>query len=392
MFCITLYIVQRNIRSFDFRKRPGHNTLVKTIQLLIIACLAGIWALSGCSPEAFTEPQPVIVGLQMLKTEAQLAKYPFFNLLSFETDADGVFVKSTPPGVLDLVQHHTGERSLRIPSGVTETTVNLEALHSGRDWPGRWTLIGGYLKANVAQELSAAFCVDSKAIETYRVRAPAGAWTPVMLDVPKTLERSNGRIGELKLSFNPPLAQDLFLDDVVEIDNSSTLYEQGNLKITEHGLWMTVKRGDFYQTIPTPEADPNGWKIVEANAMRVCLVSPSQWVCYYTSHENTRPTAKVEATSGGKLDRNQPGDEDNDGVVEARGAYQIKAAGNAVELRVSASAGPVDIEIAGLPRGKPLITLQGVLIEKYAWLEDGRLLIELPALSRGAEVAVRVGP
>jgi hypothetical protein len=362
---------------------------VKTILTLFVASLAGVCG-PGCSSSSPDKPKPDFAGLHMLKTEAQLSEYPFFNLLSFETDADGVFVKSSPAGVLETAQRHTGGRSLKIPAGVTETTVKLEALHSGRDWPGRWTLIGVYLKASAAQELSAAFWVDSKPVESYHVRVPAGVWTPVMLDVTKTLEKSKGKMGDLKLSFNPPLAQDVYLDDVVEIDNSSTLYEQGNLKITESGFWMTVKRGDFYKVIPTPEADARGWKLVETNALRVLISSPGQVICFYSSHETGKPTAKVEVVSGGKLDRNRAGDEDNDGVVEGTGAYQIKASGNAVELRVSASATPVDIEISGLAREKPLITLQGVLIEKHVWLEDGRLLFELPALTRGGDVTVRV--
>lgn len=365
---------------------------MKTKILPYLAVLLAPWASTGCSPAASTGSEPVVVGLQMLKTEAQLSKYPFFNLLSFETDSDPVFVKSSPAGVLETLQHHTGERSLKIPAGATETTVNLEALHWGRDWPGRWTLIGVYLKANAEQQLSAAFCVDQKPVETYHVRIPSGVWTPVMLDLPKTLEKSNGKIGQLKLSFTPPLSQDLFLDDVVEIDNASTLYDQGNLKITENGFWMTVKRGDFYKVIPTPEADPNGWKVVETNALRVLISSPGESICFYASHELSKPTAKVEVVSGGKLDRNRPGDEDNDGVVEGTGAFQVRSTGNTVEMRVTPSAAPVDIEIAGLAKGKPLITLQGVLIEKYVWLEDGRLLVELPALTRGGDVTVRVGP
>jgi hypothetical protein len=132
--------------------------------------------------------------------------------------------------------------------------------------------------------------------------------------------------------------------------------------------------------------------MVENNPIRVRLACPTQSICLYASHSLSKPSAKVEATSGGKLDRNVAGDDDNDGVVESTGAFQIRATGNAVELKLSQSASPLVVEISNLPPGKPLITLQGVLIDKYVWIADGRLLVEMPALTRSAEATVRVSP
>jgi hypothetical protein len=93
------------------------------------------------------------------------------------------------------------------------------------------------------------------------------------------------------------------------------------------------------------------------------------------------------------LNRSTPGDANNDGYNEARGAYQVIASGPRVELtitpRTSALARPV-LEIAGLPPGNVLVNMEGQLIAGAVRLSSGDLLLELPAkIERPTIVNVR---
>ena len=96
----------------------------------------------------------------------------------------------------------------------------------------------------------------------------------------------------------------------------------------------------------------------------------------------------------GRVDRNTPGDEDNDGYNEARGSYELLAAASRFEVtiapRTALLARPV-LEIANLPAGSVLATIEGQLIPNPHRLPSGNVLIELPArLERAAIVSVRV--
>jgi hypothetical protein len=96
----------------------------------------------------------------------------------------------------------------------------------------------------------------------------------------------------------------------------------------------------------------------------------------------------------GRLDRDTPGDADNDGYNESRGAYSIQAAGPRLELtltpRTAALMRPV-LEVHGLPPGKALVTVEGRLIESVLRLEDGTLLIGIPArINRTTRISVKV--
>ncbi len=381
--------------------------------------------MSGC---AASLPEPKVregepLGMQMVRTEAQLARYPFFTLLSFENDADPVFVKADgPEPSMDLSRRHTGQASLKLAPGTKSAVVKLASLHSGREWPGRWTLIGAYFHSVRPQVLTAAFEADGKPLEQYTVEIPAGQWTPVVLDIGSAMSQvSAGTIGSLRFTFADALPEGLWLDDIVEIDNTGTLYEgpPGGFVVSEKGFSFTVELpGRFRQTFRTPEADPSGWKIEETNPIRVRLSSrgPRRSMLIYSDARqlidgtvqpgsaggveltagHTSPARIVVTGDSGRLDRNSAGDANNDGYAEQTGTYQLIADGPRLELRVEpqgvAVARPV-LEVRELPAGKVLATMEGVLVEAVVRLEDGRVLLELPGvLTRSTQVNIRVGP
>jgi hypothetical protein len=112
-------------------------------------------------------------------------------------------------------------------------------------------------------------------------------------------------------------------------------------------------------------------------------------------HTQHQTPAQIEVTEGmGRVDRNTPGDTRNSGYNPTTGSYRIIATGPRIELRFIPHGVPVlspILEISGLPFGKPLITLEGRLIEQSTRTASGTLLVELPAqIDRAVTVNVRI--
>jgi len=76
-------------------------------------------------------------------------------------------------------------------------------------------------------------------------------------------------------------------------------------------------------------------------------------------------------------------DKNNDGYNEARGSYQLIAKGSRFEVMLKPAtrllARPV-LEIANLPAGSALATVEGQLVEKTTRLPSGNLLVEIPLI------------
>lgn len=185
------------------------------------------------------------------------------------------------------------------------------------------------------------------------------------------------------------------------------------------GAFVIDHPGRFSFSIPTAEAQADGWTIVEASPARVRFTSkgqPSSLTVYadgraycdgeYKSMNAAMTDAGALAASHqspaeisvpqllGRVDRSSPGDANNDGYNESSGSYEVVAFGPRIEVtlapRTAVLSRPV-IEIAQLPGGTVLATLEGQLISSPVRLANGNVLIELPArLQRAAVVNVRV--
>ena len=94
------------------------------------------------------------------------------------------------------------------------------------------------------------------------------------------------------------------------------------------------------------------------------------------------------------VDRNRPGDANNDGYDESRGSYHILATGPRLELKLvpqsTALARPV-LEIIGMPAGEAIVNVEGRLVEDVTRLEDGTLLVQIPTqIDRPTSVSVNI--
>lgn len=433
--------------------------------------VAGAWMLSGSLlPSllggcAFFEASPPPVDLQQEPIAQQLVrKVPslrtqrFSTLLDFESDTDGVFVAMQPSGRMVWDRSHTGRRCLYVPEGTQRVAIKLSSLLSGRQFPGEWTLVGAFLYCDESIDVTIGVEGGDVSVSPRRVQLTRESWTTALVDLSNSARSSVASIADntLLVITLPPNAPELWVDDVVLIDNSKTIVSTAAAPVSatpaeeytvtarvgaatapvpaaatlapDGAGWLLQLRGlsyigespgKFNFKLLTSDASRSGWRIEEANAVRARFSSdgPAKTLAVYSdgraykdgewspmsaavrdnpdylaAHQSPAEISVAETL--GRVNRNTPGDANNDGYNEQRGAHQIIATEARLELKIiphtSAITNPV-LEISGLPEGSVLVTVEGRLIDRGERLPDGTLLVELPVrIDRPTIVNLRV--
>ncbi|HEX2973809.1 MAG TPA: hypothetical protein VHP11_15865 [Tepidisphaeraceae bacterium] len=390
----------------------------------LTAFLVFMLAVVGCAQRS---SGPAVQGgeplsLQMLRTEAELRKYPFRTLLEFEAATDPVFVRlegASPK--LDSSRSHTGTSSLLLERGGKSMVVRLPSLFTTA-FPGRWALAGAYFYASQPQQLTAEYVVENAVQASISVKLPANQWTPVLLDVAAVADGKNAPTGVLRFTFGGGVASPLWCDDVLVMDNTQVHVDSrssapGGWLVKERGFQFTVDcPNQFAMAMQTPEASAQGWVLEEANEIRLRFASANKGKsCIVYSNglqlldgkatvlgaatpailqQHASPAEITIAPEMGRLVRNAPGDANNDGYDELTGTYPIMAAAARMELTITPQTagltGPI-LEISKLPAGKVVANMEGRPIERIVRLEDGRVLLGIPGtLTRATMISLRV--
>lgn len=353
--------------------------------------------------------------MQIRRAEPRLAGLPYRVLLDFEKAVDLAFLDRSS-FVTDSKKAHTGRSSLRLDSASRAFGVKLVSV-VGDSFPGNWTIAGAHFYSDAPATVTVWYASakdQPPLIEARPVPLAPGRWTPVMVDL-TSLAGSSQSAGVLSFSIDG--SGDAFCDDVIVINNdrsvtpkSASASEPG-WTVRQHGFAITAARpARFNVTLKSVEERPGGWAMVEANDLRARFISGAgeQMTLYadgrqYTdgrlallgprpryadtlAEQHANPAEIDLAEEFGRVDRDTPGDRNNDGYNELRGAYQLIAKSTRLEVVLkprTALAVPV-LEIAGLRPGSVLVTVEGQLMDRTSRLDDGRLLIELPLILRRA--------
>ena len=400
---------------------------------LCAACRGGATRAPGDSNQATTtaaardadEP----IGVQMMRTEPQLRTQRFSTLVGFEASSDTVFV--TPGGGdarRDAQQAHTGRYALR--ASATSLRLKLGSLVRGSSFPGQWTLLGGYVYAPAGAQLTLTCQVGRTNVAQRKLVIPPRRWTPAFVDITNLSESPAlvPRGAATALLVQIESKSDVWFDDFMLIDNDEDLFVPAEGGSSLDGPWTIRRRGLYYvinapgrfatKLLAAESGGAAGWTIEEIGAGRVRLSSGGNpatatiypdgrayWAGSYRPlsadaaepaylQQHTSPARVEVAEEFGRVDRDTSGDADNDGYNESRGAYEIRATGPRMEIafapRTPAVMRPV-FEIAGMPSGKAVVTIEGRLVNEHVRLEDGTLLIDVPArVNRATTVSVKV--
>src|SRR4051794_10018369 len=377
------------------------------------------------------------IGAQLVRVVPPLKNQRFSTLLDFESDPDRVFVNAKPIAQLTYDRAHTGQRSLRVEPGTEHISIKLASVLGGRPFPGEWTLLGAFLYCQ--QPIDVLVSVENAGfvVPPRKVTLSSNTWTNALVDIsaaPHPGSSAAAAPNAVLVIGLPPRSPAVWCDDVMLIDNRQPLVLAGeggaSVQSVEtpagpttapvasfHSPWSLERRGlsyvasadgKFNISLLTSEASAGGWKLEEANELRARFNSEgtdaraltvysdgrSYWDGQYRpisavarnsifAEEHASPAEVVVPEELGHLNRNTPGDANNDGYNEQRGAYQIMATGARLEVtltpRSRALVRPV-LEVRGLSAGKVLVTTEGRLIDRTVRLEDGTLLIEIPTV------------
>lgn len=358
---------------------------------------------------------------QVARASEKLHGKRFSGVLHFETGSDALFVRAEPTAArVGAGERHTGKSSLVLAPGTRRLTMKLSSALAGRDFPGNWSLVGMYIRSDEPTTVALSCVADGRTIASRKLIIPAREWTAAMLDI-STLPAAPKEHVTLVLRFDQP-ADGVHIDDVLLIDNRQTIVDAGpdGWTVQRAGLRITCGRKQrFSFGVVTRDGSPVGWEIEEANGLRARFASTGEtkaltvyadgrslWDGVYkplsaevrddktfAAAHGAPATIAVPETMG-RVDRDTPGDADNDGYNEQLGAYQLQAMGGRLELtlipRSTAVPRPV-VQIAGMPAGKALITIEGRLVEQSTRLADGQLLVELPVrITRATLVTIRI--
>jgi len=358
---------------------------------------------------------------QVSRASEELHGKRFSGLLHFENESDELFVSAKPSARdVDGGDAHTGKSSLLLAAGTTRLTIKLSSMLGGREFPGDWTLVGLYVRSDDANGLALSCEENGRAIAARKIALPAGQWTPAMLDISALPATPSGDV-TLELRFDRPTSN-VRCDDVLLIDNRDTLVDAspGGWTIKRAGLRITCERKlSFNLSVVTADGSPAGWEVEEANELRARFTSAGEtksltvyadgrsiWDGAYkplsaevrddktfaAAHASPAEIALPETM--GRVDRNSPGDANNDGYNEQLGAYVLQATSGRLELTMTPRTTPVPrpvLQIAGLPEGKALITIEGRLVERSVRLANGQLLVDIPArITRPTLVSIRI--
>ena len=369
------------------------------------------------------------IGVQMMRIEPQLRTQRFSTLVGFEAPSDTVFLTPTGGDVRRDAQHaHTGRHALR--TSAPTLRLKLASLVPRGSFPGKWSLVGGYVYAPQGAQLTLTCQVGPTNVAQRKLTVPPDRWTPAFLDVtplgdsPALVPRG----AATALVFGVESRSHVWFDDFMLIDNEEDLFVPADAGNSLDSPWSIRRRGLYYivnapgrfatKLLSADSGGPAGWIVEEIGPRRARFSSggkPGSATIYPDGRAywdgSYRPLsaaaaepayvqqhlapARVEvAEEFGRVDRDTPGDADNDGYNESRGAYQIRASGPRLEValapRTASLMRPV-FEIAGMPPGKAVVTIEGRLVEDHERLPDGTLLIDIPArVNRATTVSVKV--
>ena len=389
--------------------------------MVLVAALAG--CTENAAPSAATSPPPTPpplldepISVQVRRAEPRLGGLPYRVLLDFEKGVDLAFLDVSTLKT-DSLKAHTGRLSLRLDPAARSFGVKLSSAVGGA-FPGSWTVAGAhfYCEEPATVAVSYAGTKDQPPeIPSRGVPLVPGKWTAVMVDLTRLTDESRSA-GVLNFSIDG--GGDVFCDDVILINNERSVKPKSSdaqdpgWTVRQRGFSITAARpGRFSLSLKTVEERPDGWAMHEANELRARFTSGDgqEMTLYADGRQYTdgklnllgpRPRyaetlaqqqdapAEVEIEDEfGRVDRDTAGDRNNDGYNELRGAYQLAAKTSRLEVTLKPRGGALAVpvlEIAGLKAGKPLVTVEGQLVDRSTRLDDGRVLVELPLILRRA--------
>lgn len=300
--------------------------------------------------------------------------------------------------------------------------IKLSSLIRGREFPGAWDLLGVRVRADRSAPIRLSI-VPGGASPMFASESVCDAdWSFYWVELQK-LPTSMPSDEEMQLRIDALDGKPLQIDEVIlaqsrTVVSQSTVPQTGETwRVGRSALqWQVTAAGQELLTLPAAPFVEQGYRVLESNPVRTVFISPTDTISIdrtgrliennaprldpkvlkfaKTTAENLSPAEIEIPPEQGRVERNLPGDRDNDGYDESRGCYTVRASAPRLNIRLSPQKMPVSwpiVEIIGLPAGTVSVWLEGQLVPWVTRLSDGKTIIELPLrLERPVEAQVRV--
>lgn len=344
-------------------------------------------------------------------------QYVKSKLIDFDSPYDTTFVVAGGVKLIDDPEK-PGNRVML----ANAAQVKLGALVRGREFPGVWDLLGVRMRADSGTTTRLSISTNDAAPLNSADANVSPGWAMHWIEL-KKLPTSMPADQELLFTIRSLDGKPLQIDDVVLAQSKTTVSqsivpESGeSWRVGRSALrWQVLANDQELLALPAAPFVDGGYRVIESNPVRTVFASPAETIAIDRTGrlianssprldaklmtfakafaENESPaTIEVDADSG-RVERNLPGDRDNDGYDESRGCYTVRAAGGRVDIRLSPGKAKVSwpvIEVLGLPQGQVSVWLEGQLVPWVTRLSDGKAIIELPVkLERPVEAQIRV--
>src|SRR5206468_1990885 len=163
------------------------------------------------------------IGVQFMRAEPSFVGAPFRILCDFESETDLAFIADAPAARVDPQVAHTGGASLRLPAGVNGFTLKLASLLPPGNFPGSWTLIGGYFISREPVAVQVSYEVKGKVLLRRTVQIEPRKWTTAFLDISSLADPNadpSHEVGVVRFAFE---RADVWCDDLIVLDNANAL-------------------------------------------------------------------------------------------------------------------------------------------------------------------------
>ena len=392
---------------------------------LIFAILITFGVLVGCTqePGPLTPPKRTgePIGVQFMRIQPVYNSIPFRILLDFESESDLAFIGGCAGAATNGEVAHTGLKCLKIPADCRSFTIRTASMFSSRPFPGEWTFFGGYFIAYQPTQVEITYELQGKILASTAVAIPARRLTPVKLDLSsipgfgsknEVKGTTGNEVGVIKVS----VSGQVYCDDIFVANNRQNVISQGEKtgdywSVYREGYSLVIGRPGLFEDVrlPMSEESKDGWVIESADDFRLILTdqkAKQRWVIYpdgrgflnstfkpirkFTAEESASFTEQQQSTGEiviaedqGRVERNSTGDVNHDGYNESDGTYQIKANGARLEFKLTPQNHKIIrpiFEVAGMPKGRLVINVEGKVVDKFSWTKNGNALFELPII------------
>ena len=333
-------------------------------------------------------------------------------VLSFDSPADAVFVLANSCSVARQTDEKAGS-FLDVAGEELKIGFRIGAAVRGRAFPANWTAVALRVRSPQASTATATLLdASGKLISRSEsiLTTPQG-WTNVVVNIPDDFPQNavEGLVLEVRIQSQiAPSSSSVIkasIDDVVLLDNGRSVRTTGLSALRRGTVWRITSE-DLAEFVGSELSSANPLRLIEWSKARVVFQSlrdPAKFISIdylgrrfdggeyrFVGKGQAKSTWQLAHLSPGvveidpdqgRVERQAPGDRNQDGYDESRGSYRVHALAARLDVRIAPRSVGLDnavIEITGLEHAQEIqASVSGQIVRRVDRSTSGAVLVEL---------------